>query len=161
MNILHIKKTVENFFAINLATKNRTLEYVEARATYYRLCQEFCPSDFRFTKVGRSVDRKHATVIHGIKTFESLYIYSGLFRKSYNDIKDILKAEIKDSKDIKKLSEVDEKLVNKFLLKKDETIGRLSKSNERYLSLINHYKRENRKLRSEIDKNKQSPIKCL
>lgn len=152
MNIIHIKKTVENFFTINLATKKRTLEYVEARAIYYKLCQEFCPSEFRFTQVGQSVDRNHATVMHGIKTFESLYLCSSLFRKSYNEIKDVLRAEIKDAIDINDLPELDEKLVNRFLLRKDKTIERIMEANDRYFNMVNFYKNENKKLRTELKK---------
>lgn len=65
-----IYKIVEDYFSIDLDTKKRTRESVDARNLYYKLCKEFIYISNRI--IGEKVNRDHATVIAGTKSINNL-----------------------------------------------------------------------------------------
>jgi len=68
-----IKQTVEAFSDIHdLAEKNRTRFVVDHRFLYYKLCKMFIPN-ISLERIGKAVNRNHATVINGLEQFESLF----------------------------------------------------------------------------------------
>jgi len=60
-----IKEIVCNYFNLDITRTTRKKEYVEARAFYYRLMRQH--TRLSLYEIGKSVNRDHASVIHGMK----------------------------------------------------------------------------------------------
>ncbi len=71
--LLKLKDLVGDRFRINLSDKNRSSEYVFARAIYFRLASRYFGNTV--SEVARSVNRHHATVIHSRENVED-YVLS-------------------------------------------------------------------------------------
>jgi predicted RNase H-like nuclease (RuvC/YqgF family) len=79
MNILaHTADAVGEALGIDIRSRTRMIDYVEARAIYYNLCRN--RYDFTLFRIGREVDRDHASVMHGLKIYENLMATDGRFR---------------------------------------------------------------------------------
>ena len=92
-----IKYLVEKAAQIDdLGTEKRTRRIADCRFVYYGLCKRFLP-DYVFTlsSVGISVNRDHATVMHGLKQFDLLYEQLDWFG---HYLYDLLVAKIEDEK---------------------------------------------------------------
>jgi len=70
MNTIVIKNTVQNTFNTFIDVKSRKRELVYIRAIYYKLCKEFTFDSL--DKIGKTIGKDHATVIHGLKLFENI-----------------------------------------------------------------------------------------
>lgn len=89
-----IKKDVEVlFFVDNLETRYRGTNECLARYVYYQLCRNFTGASFN--KIGKLVDRNHATVIVGINKLEDLLKYYKGHTKAFIELEKRYKDEIK------------------------------------------------------------------
>tara|TARA_S200002703_G_scaffold21913_1_gene18605 strand:+ start:2681 stop:3085 length:405 start_codon:yes stop_codon:yes gene_type:complete len=68
MRLEKIKEVVEQETNEQLNVRNRKREVVYARAIYFKLCKEHTRNSL--TRIGKSVGKDHATVLHGIKVFD-------------------------------------------------------------------------------------------
>jgi len=75
-------KVVNKHFGIDIAEKTRKFEYVFARACYYYLCRKF--GGFSFSKIAKSVNKNHATVLHGLKELPYMIKHDAVCLKKYN-----------------------------------------------------------------------------
>ena len=69
MNKETIKEIVENYFELSISRNTRKRQYVEARAIYFKLCREF--TQLSLEQIGKSVNRDHASVLHGVKSINT------------------------------------------------------------------------------------------
>ena len=98
-NIITIKQVLEAVEAetgLNLRGSSRVREFVYARSVYYKLCRELTSAGSLV--IARLVGRHHATVLHGLKTFEVVAMYGGVHFDAYNKIKNSVHV-IKQKKD--------------------------------------------------------------
>lgn len=65
-----LRKEVKEATGCNINNPRRKREYVYARALYYRLSKEFTTCSL--SDIGKSVGKDHATVLHGLRTFEEV-----------------------------------------------------------------------------------------
>ena len=79
MNSITIRNAVESLFNTQIHIPSREREIVYMRSIYYKLCKEFTFESL--TKIGNTVNKDHATVIHGLKIFEN--IINPLWEKDY------------------------------------------------------------------------------
>ena len=79
MNSITIRNAVESLFNTQIHISSREREIVYMRSIYYKLCKEFTFESL--TKIGNTVNKDHATVIHGLKIFEN--IINPLWEKDY------------------------------------------------------------------------------
>jgi hypothetical protein len=99
MNIRTIKKLVEQETELDLTTKTRKQEYIYARAVYYKLSRENTLSPLR--DIGRLVNKDHAGVINGLKSFETITLsndntWMDLYSKLSNEIRKYALNKIKN-----------------------------------------------------------------
>lgn len=73
-----IREMVEGEFKFSLDNKTRKQRYVLARAVYYRLCHEH--TNIGLTDIGRSLEKHHATVLHGLKVFNLFKVQPALYK---------------------------------------------------------------------------------
>ena len=70
MNSTAIKNSVQNTFNTFIDVRSRKREVVYMRAIYYKLCKEFTFESL--VKIGKTINKDHATVIHGLKVFDNV-----------------------------------------------------------------------------------------
>ena len=78
------KNIVNKHFDLDISLKSRQYEYVVARACYYKICREI--AGFSFEKIGRSVNKSHATVMHGIRELPFIMKHDHLIRNKCNEL---------------------------------------------------------------------------
>ena len=79
-----IKQLVENYFKIQLNSKTRRREYVEARAIYYKLLRE--NTRMSLASIGKTMNRDHATALHSIRKIEDWLQFDKQLRQDYNTL---------------------------------------------------------------------------
>jgi len=57
-----IKEIVEQHYKLDITTKTRKREYVEARAIYFYLTRQY--TRMSLSSIGKTMDRDHSTVLH-------------------------------------------------------------------------------------------------
>ena len=68
--MLEIKKLIEKIFGLDLSNPSRKYKYVRARACYYVMARHYTASGYE--QIGESVNKNHATVIHGQREFKEM-----------------------------------------------------------------------------------------
>ncbi len=79
-----IKKIVNKHFNLKINKKTRQFEYVFARACYYKLCRDI--AGLSFAKIGESVGKGHATVLHALKELPYMVRHNNINLKKYNSL---------------------------------------------------------------------------
>ena len=70
-----VRQHILTELGVDVADTTRQRKNVEARSLYYVILQELTPSQ-SLEKIGRSVGKDHATVIHGTTQFNSFCFYN-------------------------------------------------------------------------------------
>tara|TARA_R110002020_G_scaffold469107_1_gene693852 strand:+ start:72 stop:638 length:567 start_codon:yes stop_codon:yes gene_type:complete len=84
---LYIKNYIEELTGMDLAQKTRKREIVDARRVAFKLTKSLTKDSL--ASIGKIYNKDHATVLHGIKTFDYLYdspdfkYSSDLYKKVY------------------------------------------------------------------------------
>lgn len=85
-----IRSIVEQECNLNLNNKTRKREYVFARAVYYKLCREITNNSYE--DIGKTLDKDHATVLHGVRIFDTFLMQKALFKYElsiYNKVMEV------------------------------------------------------------------------
>lgn len=70
--IINFAAKVTGITSEDIKSKKRDSEYTRGRMLYCYYAYKNYPALYNLTKIGRAVNRDHTTVIHAVKTFESL-----------------------------------------------------------------------------------------
>jgi hypothetical protein len=118
---------------VDVANPSRERFYVEARSLYYVILQELTPRQ-SFDKIGKSVHKDHATVLHGIKQYESFCFYNKKLEPTrtkiislYNSAEDIHRVDGID-KEIKRLK----RMIKELKAQKERIIEKAQNIKEIY-----------------------------
>ena len=79
-----IKQLVENYFKIQLNSKTRKKEFVEARAIYYKLLRE--NTRMSLAAIGKTMNRDHATALHSIRKIKDWLEYDKQLKQDYDTL---------------------------------------------------------------------------
>lgn len=129
-----IRKVVEQEFNLNINKKIRSNEYVYARAVYYKLCKVITQAPL--ADIGKTLNKNHATVLHGIRIFDSFLIQKVFYKTELSIYKKILDVYTEDKE--KNPSTLIEKIkAEKLKLSKEkqEVIKIYQDINNKYLEL--------------------------
>lgn len=85
MKYSEIKSIVDEYYNINISKKTRQSNYVEARFMYFTLCMELGDKK-TLASIGASVQKDHATVLHGIRTLKGHMSYDKALNDKYQDL---------------------------------------------------------------------------
>ncbi len=84
-----IDEVIKKFDA-DITQKNRSRELVYGRAVYYKLCKNL--TSHSLTEIGSLISKDHATVLHGLKVFETLEFNKDVYYiNAYQELLDKLK----------------------------------------------------------------------
>ena len=125
MNVLKInrlKAIANNVFNVNVDSRNRDTEVIEARATCYTILRKDCHCTF--TEIGQYFLKNHATVMHHVKQFPHWAKYNKRLSKNFDLCRDMFKKNetlFDDGLEI-----VDMMLIKKSVDKLEKTISELS-----------------------------------
>lgn len=139
MNILKVnrlKTIANNVFKVNVDSKNRETDTIEARATCYTILRKDC--HLSFAEIGRCFLKHHATVIHGVREFPYMVKYNPRLSASY----DLCKKMFKENND---LFDDGLDIVDMVLIKK--TVEKLEKSNSVLSLAVEQLQQELNKLK--------------
>lgn len=127
MNHLNIiKKKIEEQYDIRLDKTIRKRNYVEARSIYFKIAKDNL--NITFDKLGKSVNKNHATVIHSIKNLQDLMSWDNNLKNNYNKILSDLDLQ---EESFNHLSNYELKLLIKSLIKENKSL-KLHLQNERF-----------------------------
>ena len=96
MDLTDLRILIEDHFKLNLNTRSREIEYINARCLYYHTAINLL--GFNKKKVRLSVGYDRLTVINSLNRFEELYIKYDEFRSCFKKIKIKLGLEIEKPK---------------------------------------------------------------
>ena len=115
MNKETIKEIVESYFEINISRTTRKRQYVEARAIYFKLCRDF--TQLSLEQIGKSVNRDHASVLHGVKSINTWVQVDKRMNNSMRILKNkIINYQVETDETV----ELNESIVLKYLELKDQ-----------------------------------------
>jgi hypothetical protein len=141
-----IKDYIEANANVVLKNKTRSRDMAYARAIYYKLAKRHTVQPL--SKIGKLVNRDHATVLHGLKLFDEAITYSEPLKLIYDSFsKNVEDKNLEDSEvdllNIKKLVDQNKRL-RKKLFKQNLEIDILKKQKiepknetEKFIDLIN------------------------
>lgn len=81
-----IKLKVEEATDLNLKSPNRKMTYSNARAMYFKLCQEFALVNHTWEEIGAELERDHATALHGAKIAFEKRVQNKRFKEIYFEL---------------------------------------------------------------------------
>lgn len=90
MTLEKIKEVVEKYSQHDIAENTRQQHIVFYRAVYFKLAKELTGNSL--SKIGKEVNRDHATVLHGLRIFDEIVNkeydnhYGKLFYKCYDEL---------------------------------------------------------------------------
>ena len=99
-----IKKRINNFFEIDINEPTRIEKYVEARMIYYWLCYYF--TNMNLSRIAKTVNKNHATVLHGIKNFPIFMETDKEFKEKFLAIYETLKEDVQKKTEQMSLQEL-------------------------------------------------------
>ena len=79
-----VKAIVEDYYKLDITTKSRQNQYIEARAVYYYILRE----KFKYTlgAIAKIMNKNHATILHFTKQFDSWINHDRMLRYDYSQI---------------------------------------------------------------------------
>jgi len=83
-NLNTIKKKIDELYDLNLAKKCQKRRYIEARGIFCKIAREH--GDVTLTKIGKFLDKNHATVLHSIKITNDYLEFEKDLKYKYNII---------------------------------------------------------------------------
>lgn len=86
LEIAQLKEIVNNVFAVDLLETNRKRDLVDARTVYSKVLRD---RGYTFETIAKSINRDHTTVIHYMKSIDSLITYDKGIRDKYIHCKNL------------------------------------------------------------------------
>ena len=80
-----IADKVSSSLDVDVRSKRRKRDCVYARVIYYKLCKEY--THHTLERIGKEVNKDHASVYVGLKQFDSMSFYKDNYWKAYISIK--------------------------------------------------------------------------
>jgi hypothetical protein len=78
---------INETFKIDITADTRKQEYVFGRMIYYKILRDL---GYGYQPIGRTLDKDHSTVIHGVRTFDDLVLYDKELYRTYTIIKELV-----------------------------------------------------------------------
>jgi len=127
------KEIVERHTQLKIDKLTRQYDYIFARACYYYLCRKF--GEMSFAKIGESVNKNHATVMHSIRELPYIIKHDLVKSKLYNKIIKEAERDYVENKNGKSI----EKLVtdhNFYLMQCEHLKSRLEILEKKYKKIL-------------------------
>ena len=127
-------KTITSCMGADPTINTRKQEVVNARMIYYVILKEL---NYGYTAISKSLNKNHATVIHGIRTFNDLIGYDKELRRDYDLVKTLF---LEEGGDNPLQYKTHQELIN-TAMDLENQIKSLNLFNERLKDSLNSYKK--------------------
>lgn len=67
-----LKKIVNEIFSVDIESKSRKRDLVDARKVYAKILRE---AGYRYEKIAKSINKDHSTIIHYVENIENIMSY--------------------------------------------------------------------------------------
>ena len=105
MELEEIKKIIDKVVGFDIIAKKRNIEYVDARRIFYKIARN--NTKHSYSSIGNTLNRDHATALHGVKQFDILIEQNKNLKYNYELALNIIKDNCFDAlKEAKTLIEV-------------------------------------------------------
>jgi hypothetical protein len=134
-----LSNIINETFNINISSQSRKREHVQGRMIYYKILRDL---GYGLSYIAKSINKNHATVIHGLKQFQDLWEVEPEVRFEYNLIRDLFyNLDVQNTEDVLKKSAVFKHLKslenqNKSLTLEVQALKNSLKKVHRYNDLI-------------------------
>lgn len=81
-----LAQVIDDTLHVNISTSSRKRETVNGRMIYYKILDEL---KFGCSSIGKSINKNHATVLHGLKQFKDLWVTDKHLREDYYLIREL------------------------------------------------------------------------
>ena len=98
--IRYLKKIVDNEFDVDILSKRRTMNLVNARLVYSYILRS---RGTRLVRIAESIDKNHATILHAVKEFPFMRKWDVELERDYQAILILWEGESGEYEDIKPL----------------------------------------------------------
>ena len=105
MSILKVKPLIDDYFKLDLSEKSRELDFVLARAVYFKVLRDVYFQSYQ--SMGRSIGKDHATAMHSYKNFDSYNDYYKSVQECYKHVQ--IKLGLIEKKPVDLVNEFDVK----------------------------------------------------
>ena len=85
MNLDYLIKLVNQYFDCDIRKESRKRSIVMSRATYFWLARY--TTSFSLAKIGSSVNRDHASVLHSLRNFDDWLKFDPFFKADFETLK--------------------------------------------------------------------------
>lgn len=89
-----IKELIDEFTGLDIASKSRNLEHIQARAIYYEMSYKHSTQIVKLENIGWEVNRGHDTVLNGFKVFKDFVTTDVNFSMRVKKIEDLIISKI-------------------------------------------------------------------
>jgi len=138
MNKETIKQLVENYFKIDITTKTRKREYVEARAIYYKLLRDH--TRMSLSAIGETMNKDHTTVLHFTRKIKDWMEYDPQIKQDYETLNNrILHAKTLNPDEFEKATSMEGFYEKEYKTLKDELSELQENNTKAYRLLVNKY----------------------
>lgn len=79
-----LRDIVNNVFSVDIYSKSRQREIVDARHVYSKILRE---KGYGYQSIGDSIKKNHATIVHYVKNIDSILTYDSSLRDKYMECK--------------------------------------------------------------------------
>jgi hypothetical protein len=136
-----LKKIINEIFSIDIDSEKRKRSVVDGRRVYSKILRDL---GYVYEDIGDSLGKDHATVIHYIKTIDSLLNFDSVFNKKYNICKKKFLLEnrkiiMKSNDDIHLEAISLAERLEKAILERNQLLSK-------FVGHLESYKKENKKM---------------
>lgn len=153
LHIEKIKELVKQEYGYDVDSKTRKREVVEARAMFYTILKNF--TNLTLTGIARTVNKNHATVLHGLKNFKEWrkqnkyleFAFKNIVHRletldeieNYVDVMELRRELLETKLDLLEFKNKEQKINSLYKLLKDLPIEKVNDIEDRIKLIIKGY----------------------
>lgn len=130
-----LKNIINLVFFVDIEDRTRKRQIVDARKAYSKILRD---SGFSYEFIGKSINKDHATIIHYVKSVDSLLKYDAIFEKKFILAK---KNFLEENKHLMLNSKED---IYAIAISLENRLNELISKREKINELLDKYEKENK-----------------
>lgn len=135
-----LKNIINEVFFVDIDVKCRNREVVDARKIYSKILRD---KGYSYERIGSSIGKDHATIIHYVRNIEHLLAYDQLLKEKYIACENVFSKKTKSVKEqIQKDSDTYATLI-RLTNELEEAILRNDKMLNEFVDYIEEYNKKN------------------
>jgi hypothetical protein len=130
-----LKNIINLVFFVDIEDLTRKRQIVDARRAYAKILKD---AGFSYESIGKTINKNHATIIHYVKSVDSLLKYDSIFEKKFISAK---KNFLEENKHLMLNSKED---IYAIAISLENRLNELISKRKKIDSLLDEYEKENK-----------------